>query len=122
MGKADRMTEKELEYIRAAYPELGASAIARNLRRSLSVVKARIKEMGLKKETRIVQFPKVEVTSHDSQNELDLLIEIRELLRKSLIDTLSNCITSISEEYRAALKDIDALENAGIRQSKNIIE
>ena len=54
MGKADRMTEKELEYILAAYPELGASTIACNLRRSLSIVKARIKEMGLKKETRIV--------------------------------------------------------------------
>lgn len=111
MGKADRMTAEELEYIRAVYPEIGPSAIARNLGRSLSAVKARIKEMGLKKETRIVEFPKVEVTLHDPQNELDRLIETRELLRKSLVDAPPNCIASISKEYRAVLQDIEALEN-----------
>lgn len=122
MGKADRMTEEELEYIRAVYPELGPSAIARNLGRSLSAVKARIKEMGLKKETRIVEFPKVEVTLRDPQDKLDRLIETRELLRKSLVEAPPNCIASISKEYRAVLKEIDSLENGGSKQSENPLE
>lgn len=78
--------------------------------------------MGLKKETRIVEFPKVEVTLRDPQDELDRLIETRELLRKSLVEAPPNCIASISKEYRAVLKDIDSLENGGSKQSENPLE
>ncbi len=111
MGKADRMTEEELEYIRAVYPKLGPSEIARRLGRSLSAVKSRIKQMGLKKTES--PFTVVSIKQKDeSQNTYDRLIELRGVLQNQLADinTPSNCIASLSKEYRAVLKDIEAFE------------
>lgn len=109
MGKADRMTEEELEYIRAVYPKLGPSEIARRLGRSLSAVKSRIKQMGLKKS----ESPFVVVSvkqREESQNTYERLLELREILQDQLVDAPSNCIASLSKEYRAVLKDIEAFE------------
>lgn len=109
MGKADRMTEEELEYIRAVYPKLGPSEIARRLGRSLSAVKSRIKQMGLKKTES--PFTVISVKPNkETQNTYERLLELREILQAQLIDAPSNCIASLSKEYRAVLKDIEAFE------------
>lgn len=109
MGKADRMTEEELEYIRAVYPKLGPSEIARRLGRSLSAVKSRIKQMGLKKSES--PFAVVSVKQKgESQSTYERLLELREILKDQLVDAPSNCIASLSKEYRAVLKDIEAFE------------
>lgn len=109
MGKADRMTEEELEYIRAVYPKLGPSEIARRLGRSLSAVKSRIKQMGLKKTES--PFTVISVKPNkETQNTYERLLELREILQAQLIDAPSNCIAALSKEYRAVLKDIEAFE------------
>lgn len=122
MGKADRFTEDELEYIRAVYPNLGPTAISRKLGRSLSAVKRRIKEMGLKKDDKIVEFPKAEIKVVNPQSEMARLVEVRDILRESLFDCPPNAIAAISKEYRAVLKEIDELNGKGAKDSDNPLE
>lgn len=109
MGKADRMSDEELKYIRSVYPELGPSAIARNLGRSLSAVKARIKEMGLKKPD--AQISVVKFDRNTTIKDYDRLVELRDILHQRLTEASPSAIAAISKEYRAVLKDIEALEN-----------
>lgn len=120
MGKADRMTEDELEYIRAVYPELGPSAIARNLGRSLSAVKARIKEMGLKKSDKQISIVKLDPNAAIKDH--DRLIELRDILRQRLIEASPREIASISKEYRAVLQDIEALNAKKEEEQGNPLE
>lgn len=109
MGKADRMSDEELKYIRSVYPELGPSAIARNLGRSLSAVKARIKEMGLKKPD--AQISVVKFDRNTTIKDYDRLVELRDILHQRLTEASPSAIAAISKEYRAVLKDIEASEN-----------
>lgn len=120
MGKADRMSDEELEYIRSVYPKLGPSAIARNLGRSLSAVKARIKEMGLKKPD--AQISVVKFDRNTTIKDYDRLVELRDILHQRLTEASPSAIAAISKEYRAVLKDIDALENGGSQQNENPLE
>lgn len=123
MGKADRMTAEELEYIRSVYPELGPTEISRRLGRSLSAVKARIKEMGLKKEARRAIIPTVEVELiEEPKDTYDRLIEAREVLRKNMVNASPSCIASICKEYRAVLQEIEALESGNNQKEDNPLE
>lgn len=122
MGKADRMTEEELEYIRAVYPEIGPSEIARRLGRSLSAVKARIKQMGLKKPEKPFTVLKIEPKGKDPQGTYERLVELRGILQAQLVESPPNCIAALSKEYRAVLHDIDAFEKDGSEASDNPLE
>lgn len=114
MGKADRFTDTEIEYIRAVYPELGPTEIARRLGRSLSAVKARIKQLGLVKEKR----REIQRTT-EPQDTRERLIELRDMLRTQLVDAPPNSIASICKEYRAVLKEIETIDAACESEDKN---
>lgn len=122
MGKSDRMTDEELEYIRAVYPDLGPSEIARRLGRSLSAVKARIKQMGLTKEEghsfKVLRVDK----SKEPQDTYDRLVELRGILRRQLVDAPPSCIAALSKEYRAVLQDIDSFEKGDSQSQSNPLE
>lgn len=115
MGKADRFTDTELEYIKAVYPQLGPTEISRRLGRSLSAVKARIKQLGLKS-TDIEPF---EVKVIDPQNTYERLIELRDVLRKRMTSAPPNCIAGICKEYRATLVEIEKIENSNHADDEN---
>ena len=121
MGKADRMSDEELEYIRSVYPELGPSAIARNLGRSLSAVKARIKEMGLKKPD--AQISVVKFDRNTTIKDYDRLVELRDILHQRLTEASPRCnCGQFSKEYRAVLQDIEALESKNSSDQDNPLE
>ena len=121
MGKADRMTECELEYIRAVYPKVGPTEIARRLGRSRSAVKSRIRQMGLRKPDD--RQPVVTSASEsESPDTYDRLVELRNYLKNSLVDAPSNCIASLSKEYRAVLHDIEALGKEEKAEEPNPLE
>lgn len=122
MGKADRFTDKELEYIRAVYPRLGPTEISRRLGRSLSAVKARIKQMNLPKEIPIAEISPDDITVTEPQDTYERLIELREILRREMVAAPSNCIAGMCKEYRAVMADIEKLENAGASQNENPLE
>lgn len=120
MGKSDRMTEEELDYIRSVYPELGPSAIARNLGRSLSAVKSRIKEMGLKKPDNQISVVRFEPKS--TIKDYDRLVELRDILHQRLTEASPSAIAAISKEYRAVLQDIESLESKNSSDQDNPLE
>ncbi len=127
MGKADRFTDLEIEYIKAAYPQLGPTAISRKLGRSLSAVKARIKELDLKNDKPTNKEPKPSLKAIKQLPEEDRtsrLLELRDILHTQLTDinTPSNCIAAICREYRATLEEIEKLTENSSQASNNPLE
>ena len=121
MGKADRMTECELDYIKAVYPQIGPTEIARRLGRSLSAVKSRIRQMGLSK-VRDAKTTNPQSAPAASANPRERLLELRDLLRESLLDAPPNCIASLSKEYRAVLHDLEESERKEETEELNPLE
>lgn len=127
MGKADRFTELEIEYIIAAYPALGPTEISRKLGRSLSAVKARIKQLGLKNENaqRIEPKPSLAAIKELPEDDrLARLVELRDILHRQMISdtTPPNCVASLCREYRATLEEIDKLSADQDSASSNPLE
>ena len=120
MGKADKMTQEELDYIRDVYPELGPSAIARNLGRSLSAVKVHIKKMGLKSPAS--QISVVRIEPNKQIKDYDRLVELRDILHTRLTEATPSAIAAISKEYRAVLQDIEAIEAKKAESQENPLE
>lgn len=122
MGKADRFSDMELEYIRAVYPQVGPTEIARKLGRSKSAVKARIKQMGLggAQACNVDPEPRPNEGSEGAgQDTLGRLLELRGILRRQLADAPPNAVAAICREYRATMAEIERLERTDAAEDDN---
>lgn len=117
MGKADKFTAMELDYISAVYPAIGPTEIARKLGRSKSAVKARIAQMGLRDRPADDGEPPAA-----PETTLDRLRETRTIVRQAMAQAPPAAIAGLSKEYRALCEDIDRLEAEGAGETDAIDE
>lgn len=118
MGKADRFTEDELDFLRSSYPRLGPSETARRMGRSLSAVKRNAKKLGLSAADRA---PRKSALKRPGST-VGQLEELRDSLREAMADAPPNAIASISRELRAVMRDLDEIEAREAGEESNPLE
>ena len=103
MGRSNKLTDLERDYIEAVYPQLTAKEIAARLGRSERTVYKVAKERGLLNETQAAK-PPGDATGR--------LVELRETLRTALLDAKPASIAPLAREYRATIQEIERREGA----------
>lgn len=111
MGKSDRFTPMEIDYVRAVYSQIGPTEVAKRLGRSKRAVINRAKSMGLT-ESGCSKDKQEQVQTPEPNDRLRRLIEARETLRQALMGAPPAAVAGICREYRAVLDEIDRMEGS----------
>ena len=110
----------EEQFIREACGQLSAVDMAARLGRSRSAIYATMKRLGLRPPR-----ARAEEDAHDVQelvneprrapadNQLDALLELRDILRLALLDAGPQSIPKVAREYRETLDEIERLRDGG---------
>lgn len=102
------LTEAEREYVRSHFPQLGVTAIARNLGRGRSAINKVVKDEGLReRDVREPSSPKVGGVRDDA---LGRLKELRDILRRQLEVAGPKETAALAREYRATVESIERME------------
>lgn len=101
MGKSNKLTDLERDYIAAVYPQLTAKEIAQKLGRTERTVYKVIAESKPLNEKPPGKPP---------DDSMSRLVELRETLRSALLDAKPASIAPLAREYRATLQEIERRE------------
>lgn len=104
MGKNNKVTAAEREYVAATYPKLTAKEIAEKLGRTERTVYKVIKELKPLNESELAEPP---------GDSMARLVELRETLRNAMLDAKPASIAPLAREYRATIQEIERREGDG---------
>ncbi len=106
------LTEAEREYVRSHFPQLGVTAIARNLGRGRSAINKVVKDEGLReRDVREPSSPEAGGVRDDApEDALGRLKELRDMLRKQLEVAGPKETAALAREYRATVESIERME------------
>lgn len=105
MGKSNKLTDIERDYIAAVYPQLTAKEIAQKLGRTERTVYKVIAESKPLNER-----PPEKPPGKPPDDSMSRLVELRETLRSALLDAKPASIAPLAREYRATIQDIERRE------------
>lgn len=104
MGKANRLTDLERDYIAAVRSQLTAKEIAQKLGRTERTVYKVLKELGPLNES---------IPEKPPDDSMSRLVELRETLRSAMLDAKPASIAPLAREYRATIQEIERREGDG---------
>lgn len=103
------VTEIELEYVRAKFPQMSVAEIARRMGRSRACVNDVVRREGLREACKRQPADTAPEGAAPS-DPLSRLKELRDMLRKSLKEASPKEMASLAREYRATVEAIDRME------------
>ena len=110
------ITDEEREFVRAAFPQLGVTEIARKLGRSRTAVNEIVRRERLRETVRD------EGGGEPPGGAVVRLEELRDALREAMLKAPTAQIAGIAREYRATIEAIERMEGGDGDGSSAAIE